>query len=114
MINVDGQLYYIDINTITDFIFKRSGDEFSHEQQLLYGSKRNLVQETETIRHNDDKYSQIRYDLVKNMLDVLYNSGVESEEGGISYIQNMDDNSIGSKLVFNTLLINEFVKNKLD
>lgn len=114
MVNIDGQLYYLDINAITEFVFKKSDEEQSVEQQLLYGNKNTLVQQTDIIKHNDDKYTQIRYDLIKNMLDVVYNSGVESEEGGITYIQSMDDNSIGSKLIFNTLLINGFVKNKLD
>ena len=63
---------------------------------------------------NTDKYTQVRYDLIKNMLEMAYNSGIQSTDGDITYIQNMDENSIGAKLIFNTLIVNGFVKDKLE
>jgi hypothetical protein len=111
MIKVDGEFYYLDMKNIEKYIFNDGVKEFSVEQESLLDEKNAEIQKT-IVNKEDDKYSQVRYDLIKNMLDIVYNSGIQSEEGNITYAKNMDDNSIGSKLIFNTLLINEFVKNK--
>jgi len=48
------------------------------------------------------------------MLEALYNGGIETDEGNMKYLQEMDDMSIGLKLVFNSLIEKELIKNKLD
>lgn len=117
MIKIDNRLYYLDLNAIEEYVFKKD-DAHSKpivEEETIFDPDNHLVQKTVLKRDNhDDKFTQIRYDIVKSMLDTTYNSGVESEEGNITYISNMDENGIGAKLVFNTLLVNGFVKDKLD
>lgn len=112
MIQIDGQFYYIDINEIEKFIFKSPEPGFSTEESKIVGEEDQLIQLTTNKIDNYDKGIQMRYDLIKSMLDTTYNSGIESQDGNISYVQDMDSNSIGAKLIFNTLLVNEFIKNK--
>lgn len=115
MLSIDKQYYYIDLESIDEFIFGKKDGNNTPDEEIISGAKGNIIQKTTIKRNNnDEKYINVRYDIVKSMLDVVYNSGIESEEGSIKYIQDTDEMSIGSKLVFNTLLVNEFIKNKLD
>lgn len=114
MTPIDKQLYYIDIEAIEQYIFKKHEGEEPVECETVYGPKGTMISTTTLAKGNDERYTQIRYDMIKTMLDATYNSGVESEEGNISYVQEMENNSIGAKLIFNTLLVNGFIKNKLD
>jgi len=114
MIPIDKEFYYIDLEAIDEFVFRKREDAITHDEEILTGPKDAIIQKTTLNRNNDEKFHNIRYDMVKTMLDVTYNSGIESQDGEIKYIQDIDDTSIGAKLIFNTLLINGFIKNKLD
>lgn len=113
MVEIDKQYYYIDIDSINKYIFEEQQDGKKYEE-VTYGPKDTVLQRILSDKPTDDKYANIRYDILKSMLDVLYNSGVESEDGNIKYLQDIEDVSIGSKLIFNTLLVKGFIKNKLD
>lgn len=115
MVQIDNEYFYIDLEAINTFVFKKNETTKKDDEEIITGSDGSLIQKTVISRNNDeDKYVHVRFDMVKTMLDVMYSTGIESDEGNIKYTQNIDDISLGSKLAFNTLLINGFVKNKLD
>lgn len=117
MIQIDGQFYYIDLKEIEKFVFGEPAQGVSTEETKItkaIGEGELLIEKTTNTIDYNEKTIQIRYDLIKAMLDSTYNSGVESQNGDIAYIQDMETNSIGSKLIFNTLLVNEFIKNKAE
>jgi hypothetical protein len=114
MIDIDKQYLYIDIEAITNYIFAEDKQHIVTEEEQIINSKDALVQKTLFSKNNNEKYSNIKYDIVKSMLDVIYNSGVITEEGNIKYVKEIEDTSIGTKLILNTMLVNEFIKNKLD
>ena len=113
MIAVDGDYSYIDMEAIFDFIFEKSNENPIKDVESIMDDKKKLIQQTTIERNSEDKYANIRYDLVKEMLLNVYNSGIESEEGNIKYVQNLDEISIGSKLAYNSLSQAGFIKNKL-
>lgn len=113
MVQIDKQLYYIDLEAIDAFVFKEHEDVESGDVETITTPK-GVVQQTTNKRDNSDKFANIRYDLVKAMLDATYNSGVESEEGNIKYLQDIEEMSLGTKLIFNTMIVHGFIKNKLD
>lgn len=113
MVQIDKQLYYIDLEAINSFVFKKQEDAESEDVETITTSK-GVIQQTTNKRDNSDKFANIRYDLVKAMLDATYNSGIESEEGNLKYLQDIEEMSLGTKLIFNTMIINGFIKNKLD
>ena len=47
------------------------------------------------------------------MVNVLYNSGVENVDGNVVYMDSMVDNGLGPKLIFNSLLVKNLIKNKI-
>lgn len=113
MVRIDNEYFYIDLEAIDEFVFRKRDTDTKDAEEVITGPDGSPIQKTVISRNDDEKYTHVRFDMVKTMLDVMYNSGIESEEGNIKYIQNIDEISMGSKLVFNTLLINGFVKNKL-
>lgn len=113
MVQLDGEYPYIDMEAVFDFIFAKSSENPVKDIESIVDNKKNVVQETTIIRNSEDKYANIRYDLIKEMLINVYNCGVESEEGSIKYVQNLDEISIGSKLAYNTLTEAGLIKNKL-
>lgn len=114
MVLIDKEYYYLDLDAIDDFVFKKHDITTISDEEIVSGSNENVIEKRTMNRNVEDKYSYVRYDMVKTMLGATYNSGVESEEGNIKYLQDIDDTSIGSKLIFNTLLVYGFIKNKLE
>ena len=114
MVLIDKEYYYIDLDAIDEFVFKKHADSVSNDEEIITGPKETIIQKTSIKRNNEEKFHNVRYDMVKTMLDMTYNSGIESEEGNIKYVQDIEETSLGSKLIFNTLLVYGFVKNKLD
>jgi len=114
MVLIDKEYYYIDLEAIDEFVFKKHDDSITYDEEVMTGPKEAVIQKTVIKRNNDEKFHNVRYDMVKTMLDMTYNSGIESEDGNIKYTQDIEETSIGSKLIFNTLLVYGFVKNKLD
>lgn len=117
MIKIDNRYYYLDLEAIEAYVLKKDEKQDTNveETHSLLDPNGKLLEKTIISRNSfDDKPMQIRYDIVKNMLDATYASGIESEDGNVSYITEMEKNSMGANLIFNTLLINGFVKDKLD
>lgn len=114
MIAIDKEYYYIDINNIDNFIFNNMNNSRKEEEEEITDGEGKLIQKTKINKTDEEKYINVRYDIIKTMLDVMYNSGIESDEGRIKYLQDVEELSIGTKLVFNTLLENNFIKNKLE
>jgi hypothetical protein len=114
MVLIDKEYYYLDLDEIENFVFKKHDITTISDEEIVSGGNENTIEKRIINRNIEDKYSQVRYDMVKTMLDVTYNSGIESEEGNVKYLQDIDDTSIGSKLIFNTLLVYGFIKKKLE
>jgi len=115
MFLIDKEYYYLDLEAIRNTVFKTGDDKLVNiiETETIRDPEGNILQSTEISKVNNEVY-HMRYDMIKAMLDYLYTSGVESEEGNVKYIQDVDTTSIGTKLIFNTLIENGFLKNKLD
>lgn len=114
MIQIDEQFYYIDLNEIEKYVFKEVTPTYSIEETKVTGEDGIPIQVSTISADNYDKTIQMRYDMIKSMLDTLYNSGIESQEGSIAYTNTMESNSMGAKLIFNTLLVSNFIKNKAE
>ena len=115
MVDIDKQYYYLDLEEITKYIFSENDEDSSkpNEEEQIINAKDVLVQKTVYIKNNNEKYYTVKYDMVKSMLDVIYTTGAITEEGNLKYVKEIDETSIGSKLIFNTMLVNGFIKNKL-
>lgn len=113
MVTIDKEYYYLDLECIHDFVFKGVNKGNVDETEEIMDGNNNLIQTTVIRNKSDAESRNIRYDMIKTMLEFMYNTGVESENGNIKYIQDMEDTSMGSKLIFNTLLNLEIIKNKL-
>ena len=113
MLSIDEKYYYLDLNEILDYVFTKETNEGFAEEEIVTDGK-DVVQTTATRRNINDSRTNIRYDLVKTMLDSVYNGNFETEESNVKYIQDLDSTSIGNKLIFNTFIEYGFVKNKLD
>lgn len=113
MVTIDKEYYYLDLDSIFEYLNKKNENEKNIETEDIYDAKSNLIQTNIITRDDSDKNKNIKYDIIKTMLEFLYNTGVESDNGNIKYIQEMEDTSMGSKLIFNTLITQGFIKNKL-
>jgi hypothetical protein len=131
MIKIDDGYYYLDMDAINNWIFHNASDTGNVTSQTIMTSGEVDEKEGEgneddedatqndiaqlTIEENSpgDKYASIRNDIIKEMLLTMYNAGVETSEGNLTYIQNLDALNIGSKIIFNTFLQNGILKNKL-
>lgn len=114
MIEIDEQYLYIDLEAIHEFVFKKDEDARVVDAETIIDANGNVIQTTEVNKDDSEKKENVRYDMVKAMLDVLYNTGVESIEGNMGYIQDVNELSIGGKLIINTLQAHNFLKNKLN
>lgn len=134
MIKIDDGYYYLDMDAINNWIFHNASDTGNVTSQTIMtsgdveeneGEGNDVDGEDEEVTQNDiaqltieesspgDKYASIRNDIIKEMLLTMYNAGVETSEGNLTYIQNLDALNIGSKIIFNTFLQNGILKNKL-
>lgn len=108
MIKIDGITYYLDTNEIINFITKNNKTDnkvkIITKEEIFSDVKSDAIQTTITSTDDwDDSVQTIRYDLIKTMLDTLFNSGVESKDGDVFYTDNVDDLSLGVKIILNTL-----------
>ncbi len=126
MIKIDENYYYLDIDEIVKFVF---GENIKKDNKMEFVSTEEIFADTEVKEGNDvtptsirltttedniENYTTVKYDMIKLMLDTLYNSGIEMEDGSTSYLQKLDDLSIGNKIIINTLMQKEFLKDFLN
>ncbi len=114
MVLIDKEYYFLDIEAIENFIFKKDDSADTYDEEIVIDGEGKAIQKTQFKKDGSDKLINLRYDIIKAMMDNLYVSGVESEDGNIKYQQDIEETSIGLKLVFNTMLVNGFIKDKLD
>lgn len=126
MIKIDENYYYLDIDEIVKFVF---GENIKKDNKMEFVSTEEIFADTEakegedvtatsirltTTEDNIENYTTVKYDMVKLMLDTLYNSGIEMEDGSTRYLQKLDELSIGNKIIVNTLMQKEFLKDILN
>lgn len=127
MIKIDESYYYLDIDEIIKFVF---GENIKKDNKMEFVSTEEIFADTNDTKKNGDitptsirltttednieNYTTVKYDMVKLMLDALYNSGIEMEDGSTSYLQKLDELSIGNKIIVNTLIQKEFLKDILN
>lgn len=112
MINIDGGYYYLDIDKINDWIFTNPNDKKTVELETITADIGK--QTTKTEKDEKELHSGMRLDLMMSMLNMVYNAGVESGEEGITFSQKLDDLSIGSKIVINSLQAKNILVDKLN
>lgn len=119
MIKIDETYYYLDIDEIVKFVFgenikKDNKMEFITTEEI-FGDTQNGEEVTPTSiklttsEDNIENYTTVKYDLVKLMLDNLYNTGIEMDDASTRYIQKLDELSIGNKIIVNTLIQKKFL-----
>lgn len=113
MVELDGKYYYLDLDEVVKFLTEKPDKQYI-ETQEYYDENGKLTNRTVFTKDINDTMINIKYDVLKSMLEALYNGGIETDEGNMKYLQEMDDMSIGLKLVFNSLIEKELIKNKLD
>lgn len=119
MIKVDENYYYLNIDEIVKFIF---GENIKKDNKMEFVSTEEIFSDTKqgkeviptsirltTTEDNIENYTTVKYDLIKIMLDSLYNTGVEMVDGDTRCIRKLDELSIGNKIIINTLIQKEFL-----
>ena len=113
MIKFDDGYYYLDIDAVTDYVFDKNEILNITECEKTLDCDNNLINTIQKYIPENEKYAQIKYDIIKDMVNVLYNSGVENVDGNVVYMDSMVDNGLGPKLIFNSLLVKNLIKNKI-
>lgn len=121
MINIDGVIYYIDMDKLLDFVLSSNENERNCSQTIIqsYGYPRNQMGEFMT----DEKFTlmskevseakqgiaetnqNIRYDMMKTFLSVLLDISQNdfASTGKETSDFTLEDLSFGQRLAFNTL-----------
>jgi len=109
---VDDQYYYLDIDAISDFV-KISPEDVKDYQKTTKSNKDQV--------NPSNMINIAKYDLIKMMIDIVFNMGFSMED-----TSDMDDTEklikgvrddgfdampIPFKIAFNTLTINQIIKN---
>ena len=77
-IGTDKEYYYIDIDAINEYMFKKIECD-TDERELIMDGNKTVIQETTLKRNNgNEKYINAKSDMIKTMLDVMYSAGIES------------------------------------
>lgn len=112
MFKIGTKNYYLDLDRINDWILNNPLDNKSIETNTSYDHKGDMVNIVKTEFENSSQQAAMRENLITDMLQTLYNSGAESDAESIKYIQQLENLSIGHKIIFNTFIENEFIINK--
>ena len=110
MFEVSGQVFYFDLNEISD-IMKIDSDKINIDELLSKEDKKEMNDIKEI---KDDNYPLIdvaKWELTKALIEtVLHEQGVIDERMGIAKLG--EQLSIPFRLSFNTLLMNKIIKQK--
>jgi len=110
MFEVSGQVFYFDLNEISD-IMKIDSDKINIDELL---SKEDKKEMNDIKKIKDDNYPLIdvaKWELTKALIEtVLHEQGVVDEQMGITKLG--EQLSIPFRLSFNTLLMNKIIKQK--
>lgn len=116
----DGIYYYLDLDKINDWIFINKNDEPISEVVSQINLDPEATEGDESYIHSatevdfNAQYSNIRYELIHNMLNNVYMNSVKSEENsGFEYIQDIEELSVATKIILNTLMDKKFLLNKM-
>lgn len=120
------KFYYLDIDSMVDFVMKRPENEIYFTELETQSA---LIDDSEDDdKENDDemfsvetsknvrqvgshsKIIDVRYDTLRDMLSIFYNSGIENDGGNVTYSENIDNFGIPSKIIVNTFQKYGFLK----
>lgn len=126
-LEIENEIYTLDLEKIVNFVTIPNKDNKNIEsnQSLVYSfdekdeSKMKLIskQLTENKSSNTENINAIKYDLTKQLLDVILNIGVTTNPFGevieteISDNNSLDSFSVGEVVAFNTFLNEGFLIN---
>lgn len=109
----DNEYLYLDLDEVNKWIFINEKDVSDEKVDEMYNSDKKLTEMVVSKGNNIDKYSNIRYDIIKEMLTTIYTSGITSEQGDIKVEDNIERISIGARIALNSLLNKGLLKDKL-
>jgi len=113
MFEVSGEVFYFDLNEISD-IMKIDSDKINIDELLSKEDKKEMNEINEIKEIKDDNYPLIdvaKWELTKALIEtVLHEQGVVDERMGITKLG--EQLSIPFRLSFNTLLMNKIIKQK--
>lgn len=110
----NGKTFYIDMKALISFLTTSSSDEkqndtsitqiYAIDQEEMNNNDVKMVSKevSETKSNINDTMVNIRYDLVKNLLNALIEP-IQNENGGIVYINNLGEMNFTQTLCLNTL-----------
>lgn len=110
----NGKAFYIDMKALISFLTTSSSDEkqndtsitqiYAIDQEEMSNNDVKMVSKevSETKSNINDTMVNIRYDLVKNLLNALIEP-IQNENGGIVYINNLNEMNFTQTLCLNTL-----------
>lgn len=110
----NGKAFYIDMKALISFLTTSSSDEkqndtsitqiYAIDQEEMSNNDVKMVSKevSETKSNINDTMVNIRYDLVKNLLNALIEP-IQNENGGIVYINNLNEMNFAQTLCLNTL-----------
>lgn len=110
----NGKAFYIDMKALISFLTTSSSDEkqndtsitqiYAIDQEEMSNNDVKMVSKevSETKSNINDTMVNIRYDLVKNLLNALIEP-IQNENSGIVYINNLNEMNFTQTLCLNTL-----------
>lgn len=125
-LEIENEVYALDLNKMINFVFEPNNNKnIESSQTLLYAtdegtdSQMKLVSKQLTenkSNDNSERIDTIRYDLTRQLLDVLMGIGVKTNPFGDVVEQDsanssLDDMTVGEVIAFNTFLNEGFLIN---
>lgn len=125
-LEIENEVYALDLNKMINFVFEPNNNKnIESSQTLLYttdegaDSQMKLVSKQLTenkSNDNSERIDTIRYDLTRQLLDVLMGIGVKTNPFGDVVEQDsanssLDDMTVGEVIAFNTFLNEGFLIN---
>lgn len=110
MFEVSGQVFYFDLNEISN-IMKIDSDKINIDELLSKEEKKEINELEEVKGDNYPLIDVAKWELTKALIEtVLHEQGVVDERMGITKLG--EQLSIPFRLSFNTLLMNKIIKQK--
>lgn len=103
---IDGKIYYLDLNAIFNLIVETPSNEKQINTTIsqTYGDDDVIGKEIVEDKSNlNETMNQVRYDLIKNLMGVLFQSNMDSD-GAIIGLRHLNEMSFAQGLCFNTLI----------
>lgn len=126
-LEIENEVYALDLNKMISFVFEQNKNKnIETSQTLLFASDEGPDSEMKLVskqltenknNENSDRIDTIRYDLTRQLLDIVMGIGIKTNPFGDVVEQDtvanssLDDMTVGEVIAFNTFLNEGFLIN---